>query len=153
MRSLLLVTLASTTAACLFPMSRADIAAAHQQHVQRMCSDPNYAYESGYNTGLDRKRLDTTWVDTSCAFEVRHATRTAYQNGYQTGIENAPVHVRMHGGGTTAIAERCTFSSDCGEGRTCRSNQCMGEGYAGDACWFSSDCLSGSCDLSRKTCN
>jgi len=51
--------------------------------------------------------------------------------------------------------ETCTFSSDCGEGRSCRAdrdgtNVCMGGGYAGDPCWFSSDCVSGSC--SEKVC-
>jgi len=47
--------------------------------------------------------------------------------------------------------QTCTFSSDCDEGQSCRADAsgtevCMGGGYAGDACWFSSDCLSGSCD-------
>ena len=51
---------------------------------------------------------------------------------------------------TTSQLETCTFSSDCGEGRSCRAdasgtNVCMGGGYAGDPCWFSSDCVSGSC--------
>ena len=124
---------------------------ARQQQVQRMCGDPNYAYETGYNDGLKRARLDTDWVDVSCSYEMRPHVRSAYQSGYNTGIANAPFAVPR--GGTYAVAgERCTFSSDCGEGRTCRANQCMGEGYAGEACWFSSDCLSGSCDLSNKTC-
>jgi hypothetical protein len=131
--------------ACVFPM------ADNGQHVARLCNDQNYAYETGYNRGLKRSPMDTTWVDTSCAPEVRPRIRAAYQGGYQSGIEHAPLVVPVGGGGGGySVAERCTFSSDCGEGRTCRSNQCMGNGYAGDACWFSSDCLSGSCE--HKVC-
>ncbi|MGE0547469.1 MAG: hypothetical protein AB7O24_07040 [Kofleriaceae bacterium] len=51
-----------------------------------------------------------------------------------------------------SAGESCTFSSDCGEGRTCRSNTCMGLGEPGDPCVFSSDCLSDSCDGSEKIC-
>jgi len=138
-------------AGCLFPMSRADLEAANAQHFQRMCNDQNYAYETGYNSGLKRRALDTAWVDTSCAPEWRPYVRTAYQNGYQTGIQHAPVVIPGGGGGGGyATAVGCTFSSDCGTGQTCRSNQCMGNGWAGDACWFSSDCISGSCD--QKVC-
>lgn len=148
---LVTVLLAAVAGGCLFPMSRADVQAAERRHVERMCNDPNYAYESGYNAGLDRKRLDTRWADTDCAPAYRDNTRSAYQSGYNQGIANAPVVVPVRGG-SIAVAERCTFSSDCGDGRTCRQNQCMGQGYAGEACWFSSDCLSGSCDVAQKTC-
>jgi hypothetical protein len=66
------------------------------------------------------------------------------------------VDIRVQGnvanGGTTS----CTFDSDCGQGRSCRmidgGKVCMGGGSAGDYCWFSSDCLSNSCDLSTKYC-
>ena len=128
-------------------MNHAEIQQAQMQHIQRMCMDPNYAYEAGYNAGLDRKRLDTTWVDTSCGYDMRENIRSAYQGGYNTGIANAPIVVPVRGSSRPAYSytEKCTFSSDCGDGRTCRSNQCMGQGYAGDACWFSSDCLSDSC--------
>ena len=56
---------------------------------------------------------------------------------------------------TASSVETCTFSSDCGEDRSCRADAndtkvCMGGGYAGDPCWFSSDCLSDSC--SNKVC-
>jgi hypothetical protein len=56
-----------------------------------------------------------------------------------------------------STVETCTFSSDCGDDRSCRADAngtkvCMGGGYAGDPCWFSSDCVSGSCDSSAKTC-
>jgi hypothetical protein len=153
MRPLLLFILVAATGGCLFPMNRADMAAANAQHYQGMCANPNRAYEVGYNDGLARKRLDTTWVDTTCTYEMQARVRDGYQAGYQTGIQYAPIVVPVgRGGPTYSSAERCTFSSDCGDGRTCRSNQCIGEGYAGDACWFSSDCLSSSCDLSQKTC-
>lgn len=131
---------------CVFP----DIEQANAQHIQRLCNDGNYAYETGYNAGLKRTRLDTTWIDTSCAPEVRVRIRENYHAGYDIGVANAPLVVPSSRR-TYVVTERCTFSSDCGEGRTCRSNQCMGEGFAGDACWFSSDCLSGSCD-SEKVC-
>jgi hypothetical protein len=57
----------------------------------------------------------------------------------------------------SADVETCTFSSDCGDGRSCRAdaagtNVCMGGGYAGEPCWFSSDCVSGSCDSGAKVC-
>lgn len=55
-------------------------------------------------------------------------------------------------------ARACRFSSDCGNSSdySCRSwrgsQVCMGLGYAGAPCWFSSDCLSDSCDGSAKVC-
>jgi hypothetical protein len=154
MKRSLALPLAAALSGCLFPMSRADVEAANAQHVQRMCNDQNYAYETGYNAGLERKRLDTSWVDASCALETRTRIREHYHAGFDAGIANAPLVVPTRSTRTTtyAFVERCTFSSDCGEGRTCRSNQCMGNGDAGDACWFSSDCLSDSCDGSAKVC-
>lgn len=122
-----------------------DMEAANARHVAKMCANPDYAYEVGYNAGHDRKRLDTTWVDMNCAPATRDQVRYNYRSGYEAGIARAPLVVPARAR-TYSYVERCTFSSDCGEGRTCRQNQCMGHGYAGDACWFSSDCLSGSCD-------
>jgi hypothetical protein len=127
--------------ACVFPMSRADLEAASAQHVARMCHDLNYAYETGFNAGQKRHPLQTGWVDTGCAPERRASVRERYHAGYEAGIANAPIVVPV----PAHAAEGCTFSSDCGDGRTCRGNRCMGEGYSGDACWFGSDCLSGSC--------
>ena len=97
---------------------------------------------------LERRRLDTSWVDASCAPERQPGIRQSYQTGFQAGIEQAPIVVQGVGqsGGVISVSEHCTFSSDCGDGRTCRGNQCMGNGYAGDACWFSSDCVSDSCN-------
>src|SRR5262245_32037875 len=92
---------------------------AHEQHVQRMCSDPNYAYESGYNAGLDRRRLDTTWA-MSCAPPIQAQVRQSYQTGYQAGIEHAPVVVRGSAGYAAPVSASCRFSSDCGDGQSCR---------------------------------
>ncbi|HEY5948742.1 MAG TPA: hypothetical protein VIV40_24795 [Kofleriaceae bacterium] len=133
--------------------------AAEARRAEQMCGDPNFAYESGYNDGLARKQLDTSWT-MRCMPEYAQQARTSYQTGYAGGIEHAPIVVRgMGGGGRAAYSsgETCRFSSDCGEGRSCRAdasgtNVCMGDGYAGDACWFSSDCVSGSCDSGAKTC-
>lgn len=151
MRPALVLALALAAAACVIPMNHEQIAAQNAQHYQRLCSDQNYAYETGFNTGAKRKPLDTAWVDTTCAPEWRPAIRSSYQNGYQAGIANAPIVVPIRAG-VVATVESCRFSSDCGEGRTCRQQQCMGQGYAGDACWFSSDCLSDSCDVAAKVC-
>lgn len=150
--SLLVLALAS----CI-PMGH--IQQQNAQHVQRMCSDANYAYESGYNSGLERRRLDTTWVDTSCMPEWRAQIRQSYQTGYDAGMQHAPIVVNgMGAGGGRAVVvtqPTCTFSSDCGEGQSCRrdsasgQNICMGGGYAGDACWFSSDCMSNECSSNR----
>jgi hypothetical protein len=120
---------------------------------QRLCADPNAAYEAGYNTGAKRGRLDTGWVESQCAPQVQQQTRQAYQSGFNTGIANAPAIV--HTGVIVTSQQTCRFSSDCGEGQSCRADAsgtevCMGGGYAGDACWFSSDCVSGSCDA--KVC-
>ena len=148
-------------AACVMPMSSQEIHEANMRHVQRMCGDPNYAYETGYNHGLERKRLDTSWVDTSCMPEWRQQVRASYQQGYTSGMEHAPVVVRGVGGGggvrVYSSTETCRFSSDCGEDRSCRPDNsgtkvCMGGGYAGDPCWFSSECVSNSCDVAAKTC-
>lgn len=147
--------------ACVPMMSAQEIQEANQRHYARMCADPNYAYETGYNNGLKRKNLDTTWVDYNCAPDARVAVRQSYQTGYQSGMEHAPVVVRGSGFGggryVYSSAETCTFNSDCGEDRSCRPDAsgtkvCMGGGFAGDACWFGSDCVSGSCDIGAKTC-
>lgn len=50
----------------------------------------------------------------------------------------------------------CTFKSDCQAGQTCRKDEhgasvCMGNGSAGDACWFASDCVSQRCEQRRCT--
>src|SRR4051812_25536609 len=112
----ILALLLFTVPACLLPMSHA----AMQQHAQRMCSDTNYAYETGYNKGLEHGRLDTTWVDQYCAPEAAPDARNSYQAGFQAGIANAPVTIDVRG--TTAVAASCTFSSDCGDGQTCRDH-------------------------------
>lgn len=154
----------SSLAGCLNfgAMSRRD-EAAEARRIEQMCGDPNFAYETGYNDGLARKRLDTSWT-MRCAPAYAQEARTSYQNGYAGGIEHAPIVVRGIGGGGggggrgyTSSGETCRFSSDCGEGRSCRAdasgtNVCMGDGYAGDPCWFGSDCVSGSCDGGAKVC-
>ena len=120
-------------AACIPMMNRQEIEAAQARHVEQLCGAPDYAQQA----------------------------RDSYQNGYAGGIEHAPIVVQGLGGGgggrarSYSYAETCTFSSDCGEGRSCRAdaggtNVCMGGGYAGDPCWFSSDCVGGSC--SDKVC-
>ena len=156
---LFLFTVLVTVAGCLFPSMGGSNQQSNQQNMVRLCSEQNYAYEAGYNAGLKRMQLDTTWVDANCAPTWVPTIRERYQTGYNLGIQNAPIVVQNQGGGgggrSTVIlssTERCTFSSDCGEGRTCRSNQCYGEGYAGDPCVFSSDCVSNDCDLSTKVC-
>jgi hypothetical protein len=151
-----------TLTACfnLGALSRRD-EAAERQRIEQMCADPNVAYENGYNDGLARKRLDTAWAN-RCMPEYAENARASYQNGYAGGIEHAPIVVRgsVNGGGGGryySSGETCRFSSDCGDGRSCRAdnsgtNVCMGDGYAGDPCWFGSDCNSGSCDGSAKVC-
>lgn len=148
-------------AACIPSIRAAE--EANQQRVARMCNDANYAYESGHNDGMRRRPLDTSWVDTSCMPHNATQIRDSYQAGYNTGIQNAPIVVEGRGFGGTrtsrraASAPECTFSSDCGEGQSCRAditgtNVCMGYGYAGDACWFGSDCVSGSCNSAERAC-
>jgi len=150
---------AAPIAACIPMMSSREIQEANARHYQRMCGDLNYAYETGNNDGLKRRPLDTGWVDMQCAPDYRQDVRQAYQSGYQTGMQNAPIVVEGRGfgrGGGYTSAQTCRFSSDCGGGDySCRAdssgtNVCMGNGYAGDPCWFGSDCLSGSC--SAKVC-
>ena len=150
--SILVASLSIALAASCVPMGHYQ--QMNQQHVARMCQDANYAYESGYNSGLERRRLDTTWVDTSCMPAWRAQIRQSYQTGYEQGMSHAPIVVNGMGGGGGArgavyVSEpSCTFSSDCADGQSCRrdsasgANVCMGGGYAGDACWFSSDCVS-----------
>jgi hypothetical protein len=160
MKRIALVVVPALFAACI-PMN-ARIEQANAEHVQRMCGDADYAYESGYNSGLERRRLDTTWVDTTCVPEARPQVRTAYQTGYEQGMQHAPIVVNgLRGGGGRAggyavsATSSCTFSSDCGDGQSCRRDSatgadvCMGGGYTGDACWFSSDCVSNECTHNR----
>lgn len=129
---------------------------------QRACTDAAFAYESGYNAGIQRTQLDTSWVDYTCTVSYRARTRDQYMAGYNNGMANAPIVIQgtVHHTGSVGVGysgESCRFASDCGEGRSCRADAsgqsvCMGGGYAGDACWFSSDCVSDSCDISSKTC-
>jgi hypothetical protein len=156
MKTLLFISLA--LAACVLPMNMEVAQQANAQHIQRMCNEPNYAYEKGFNAGLQRHSLDTNWADAYCMPDYRETARLSYQTGYQKGLENAPVIVRSNVVRRTyAPQAECRFSSDCGSGRSCRNDAsgtkvCMGGGYAGDACWFGSDCVSSSCDHSSKTC-
>jgi hypothetical protein len=145
---------------------------AGEAHLQRLCLDTNYAFETGYNVGLNRGNLDTSWAY-SCAPERTASIRAAYQAGYQQGAVNAPIVVRgeytVRGTSSSSYSSsssyptystspswddgsECKFSSDCGEGRTCRFGECYGNGWSGASCLFSSDCLSSSCDHSTKTC-
>lgn len=143
----------SFVVACI-PMSRGDTMAARNQQIARMCSDTGYAYETGYNDGLGRRRLDTSWAQ-SCAPQVQADVRRAYQGGFDRGISNAPTVIQTRAEYTASAT--CRFSSDCGAGQSCRADASgtqvwMGGGYAGDACWFSSDCVSDSCDGAAKVC-
>jgi hypothetical protein len=111
---------------------------------------------------MERAALDTNWADQYCQPDYRDQARQSYQNGYHKGIESAPIVVRSNVqrstyGRTYVPQSECRFSSDCGAGQSCRrdrsgANVCMGGGGYGDACWFSSDCLSDSCDGRTKTC-
>src|SRR3954463_6928766 len=93
--------------------------AARNQQIARMCSDTGYAYETGYNDGLGRRRLDTSWA-ASCAPQVQGQVRQAYQGGFERGISNA-LWVLQTRAVYTAPAP-CRFSSDCGEGQSCRAD-------------------------------
>jgi len=123
-----------------------------QTHINRLCGEPQYAYEQGYNAALKRQPMNTSWVEESCLLESRQSARQSWMNGYQAGAANAPVVVVA----APAPVARCRFTSDCGDGYSCRAWQgsqvCMGYGNAGAPCWFSSDCLSGRCDGNSKTC-
>lgn len=128
-----------------------------QRHYQRLCTDPQFAFESGFNSGLQRKPLDTSWATEKCAPQRVKDARDRYVAGYREGIENAPAAVPLSvqvpaRGGYAPAASSCTFSSDCGRGRSCRSwgggdRVCMGHGGLGDPCVFNSDCLSDSCRI------
>ena len=96
---------------------------------QRACGDPHFAYESGYNAGIHREQLDTSWVDSYCTASFRDRTRDQYMAGFNNGMVNAPVVVQgtvQHSGSIRV--------------------------YTGEACTFDSDCASNNCDISSKTC-
>jgi hypothetical protein len=106
-----------------------DFTKRQQEHIQRLCVDRNYSYETGYNAGRNGRGLDTSWVDTSCAPERRETIRASYQAGYQQGVVNAPIVVKVRGHHThTDVTPRpsCQFASDCisgwcdGTTRSCR---------------------------------
>lgn len=123
-----------------------------QRHYQNLCSDRQYAYESGFNAGVNRERLDTSWAREKCAPQVADDARDSYLQGYNEGIARAPAAVVNVNSTARADygAESCTFSSDCGDDMSCRhwgnaGRVCMGYGGRGAPCVFSSDCLSESC--------
>ncbi len=135
----------------------AGIQQAQQSHINRLCGEPQYAYEQGYNAALKRQPMDTLWVEQYCLPESQPSARQSWINGYQAGAANAPVVVVGAAPGPAPVIQ-CRFSSDCGgDGYSCRewqgSQVCMGFGRVGAPCWFMSDCLSGRCDGARKTCN
>jgi hypothetical protein len=130
------------------------IQASNEQFYQRICTDSQYAYEHGYNKGRTGEPMSTRWAE-RCAPEVRAERQQAYVAGYQAATGPAPasglqINVGISGttagGGTTA----CSYDADCGPGRACRSiggsnTVCMGQGAAGDYCYYDADCLSRSC--------
>jgi hypothetical protein len=131
-----------------------------QEHYRKLCTDRAFAFEAGFNNGMNRKRLDTSWANEKCGPRIRDQARETYVAGYREGIQNAPavVPVSIHsvGGVRGAVSsgggDECTFNSDCGDNRSCRRwgsgpQVCMGNGVFGDPCVFSSDCLSGSCRI------
>jgi len=137
-------------------MGSAGIQEMQQTHINRLCGDPQYAYEQGYNAALKRQPMNTSWVEQSCLPESQPSARQSWINGYHAGAPHAPVVVVA--GPAPAPVAQCRFSSDCGgDGYSCRqwqgSQVCMGYGRAGAPCWFSSDCLSDRCDSGSKTCN
>jgi hypothetical protein len=82
------------------------LGAAGQRHIERMCGDPGYAYEAGYNAGTQGRRLNTSWAD-SCAPQVVPQVRASYQAGYQAGVEHAPSRTVI------TIATPCYYATDC----------------------------------------
>jgi len=98
--------------------------------------------QSSRPTRVDHARLNlnrayASLIDANTGFV---ATRPAYAD------ELAPV---------------CRTSADCGGGAlSCRARAdgtrvCMGAGSPGDACWFNTDCVSGTCSLGddgERTC-
>ena len=128
-----------------------------QTHINRLCGEPQYAYEHGYNAALKRQPMNTAWVDQYCLPESRPSARQSWINGYQTAARNAPIVVVSAAPAPAPVAQ-CRFASDCGgDGYSCRqwqgSQVCMGFGRVGAPCWFGSDCLSDRCDGNSKTCH
>lgn len=139
--------------------------ARRQAQVMAVCGDAQGAFERGHNAGMARQAMDTSWV-AQCPYQFQQQQANAYLAGYQQGAARAPAHVvvpapypqgvAIYGGGGGGFTS-CRFSSDCGPSRSCRQwgnagSVCMGFGGPGDPCWFSSDCVSGSCDLSARLC-
>lgn len=132
--------------------------AQQQEELFLRCSNPQVAFEEGNNDGIEHRPMSSSWV-TECPPEYQAQQYQAYTAGYQQGASYAPgvvvvapatsAGVRV---GTRAGVVSCRFSSDCGgASMSCRNwggmgQVCMGQGYAGDPCWFSSDCLSNRCD-------
>jgi hypothetical protein len=92
------------------------IAAANQQRIDRMCNDPSAAYETGYNMGVDGRRLDTSWAD-SCAPQMAQQVRASYQAGFQAGAQRAPTRAVI------TVATPCSSGTDCPTGQICDFTQ------------------------------
>ncbi|HEY4179467.1 MAG TPA: hypothetical protein VGM90_21635 [Kofleriaceae bacterium] len=127
-----------------------------QDHI---CTDRNFAYETGYNKGHDGARLDTSWVDL-CLSTDQQPTRTAYQTGFDKGVQSGALIVANVAAPPAPVAAPppedatlpyCSFDRDCQQGQTCRlyrNNRtvCMGQGTQNDPCVLASDCNSGTCE-------
>jgi len=89
--------------------------------------------------------------------QARMNLNTAYANLLDASVGFAPARPSY----AMALAPTCRTSADCGGGAlSCRAREdgvrvCMGAGSPGDACWFDTDCVSGSCTLSgeQRTCH
>ena len=144
---------------------------AEADYLYRLCTDANAAYQAGYNAGYRREMMSADWTHRYCAPTHSSAAAERFIAGYQAGMSQAPqppapqpvIVVAPSAVGTaTASVDSCRFSSDCGDGESCRhvaqlgQSVCMGHGVRGDYCWFDSDCLSDTCRLrsgGAKTCN
>jgi hypothetical protein len=144
---------------------------AEAEHLTRLCTDPNAAYQAGYNAGYRREMMSADWTHRYCAPSYSGPAAERFIAGFQAGMSQAPqppapqpvIVVAPRAGGTvSANVDSCRFSSDCGEGHSCRhvaeigQSVCMGDGLRGDYCWFNSDCVSDACRMrsgGAKTCN
>ncbi|HEY5927253.1 MAG TPA: hypothetical protein VIV11_36450 [Kofleriaceae bacterium] len=146
---------------------------AESAHLHRLCTDASAAYQAGYNAGYRREPMSADWTHRYCAPAHRSTAAEKYIAGFHAGMGQAPAPpapppvqpvIVVAPRSTRAAAnsvDTCRFSSDCGDGQSCRhvaqlgQSVCMGDGLRGDYCWFDSDCLSDNCRLrsgGAKTC-
>jgi|GEM_PF-6006922 len=114
MRRSLLISLTFVVASAAAAGGCAHLQQQNHAELNLLCSDTQYAWEKGFNTGIQREELDTRWARAGCVEAAQARTIAAYTAGYREGLEKAPT-VSIGVGAvpaTSNVPPKCQMQSD-----------------------------------------